>query len=442
MCIIKIKNRKLESDEISFTLLFNLLLIFVSIVSVLNVSAGGPTCKNAYSCANFDNVTSIDSEIRCYGAFSCTNVSLIETSSDSLGVVCGGAYSCYKSLTIRNSNYGTRIECLGLYSCSDVNYIYGTGPIYCNGENACINSNIYKYNHNLFCWGFRSCKNAYIQSSHNLQFLGAYSGENGIFSSISGSNTQFVFFGHYSATNATVICNSGHTCSIDCRGNACNLLNNNSIICNNCNSLTISCTYAEFSEVCPNGYNINNSLILGNLITNNMYNLPSIKNIKFSTIENSYNLCFNNNGIINGDDFKQYNTSSELINNNTICCTGKYSCFELRDFIISGINNINDVSLRCDGHFSCLNNQNADEITTINGGSFYFTGQATVRKYFDISSQNMNNTNVYCTANYACFHTDILNVNNIYGVARYAGYYSYVDNIAGNVYYYSHEAGM
>ena len=400
--------------------------------------------------------------VQCYGFGSCYNSSIDSLSNTTFeldSAYCSGGYSCCNtSIEFPNaiaSDPNNILYCDGLSSCSNstINVLLKT--IYCNGESSCaqipLMNMMHKYNYiygsysqQLNCNGFRSCDNTIFMVNNMYTYIRGYLGAvNSTFYSIYES-VYYYFYGVSSGYNSTIICYDGNKCYIECHNNACNKLN---IQCIGMCDITINCTYAQQSDNCPNGYDINS--INGNLFPN-MYT----DQLTISTYQNSFLPCNHSNNSVNficNDNQEcayQELLSNKNFNNETICCTANYACFESKNIINTGSNT------RCDGSYSCTNSTIANT-----NGSIYATGNCAmqyssyncnyvsnnVNAYvdFDIfctgtescewSSLSFGN-NVYCSGYKGCFEATIKSVNNVWGTGFESLYGVNLSNIFNNVY--------
>ena len=239
------------------------ILIFKVEVIISQVS-----CHDKESCNGiFTNTSQL---VECYGYRSCLNGVHIETTRTEFyqcSICCHGSYSCFNSSVIQRTSStqtaaDSEIWCGALFSCAFVGTLYNEkGVISCAGEQSCRGSNITLKDESsdgrhVECWGDRSCMDATIRATHSTVLIGHLSGLNAIFYGNS-STTNYWFYASKSGYNATIICGIGHSCEVNCYGNACNKL---TLMCSdgsntNC-TFNVDCTYAAKSEnnnVCPNG---------------------------------------------------------------------------------------------------------------------------------------------------------------------------------------------
>ena len=201
-------------------------------------------------------------DIHCDGNRACEGSGTIHTNDT---IYCRGPYSCYETQTISGGQYCSQeggdycIQCLGLRSCSNViDKIETYSHLVCAGSMACENSDIQMdiTRTELECYGFRACANSYIThyGDKTVQAYGYLSAMNTIFDGSAAINSSYyIFTGFEAARNATIICGTGHTCNITCKGAGC--VGGPTAYCadgsdTNC-QINFNCTEHVYSEVCP-----------------------------------------------------------------------------------------------------------------------------------------------------------------------------------------------
>ena len=140
------------------------------------------------------------------------------------------------------------LYCYGLYSCAFINNISMAGGwVYCNGELSCFGSTIIfpDSDDRLYCYGVRSCAELTLYSYASNYFNGYLSAQNATLYSMS-SSSYYYFYDVSSGDGATIVCQSGHVCTVYCFSNACNNLILN---CSDCILISLSCG-GEASGVC------------------------------------------------------------------------------------------------------------------------------------------------------------------------------------------------
>ena len=218
---------------------FNILTIsaFISLASAIY------NCTAPYQCAlkaQIPPANSSEGSIDCWGDNSCRQVERIQVSSI---LYCHGSYSCYNSDTVVSGG----IWCYGLYSCAFVSNLTQLGTLFCHGELSCFGSTIYDHaNYNLQCYGDRSCSNSIVYGGYEHRIYGHLAAQDSLFFSTQ-SGATYLFIGRDSGNGAQVICQNGHECVVNCYANACNQLE---LICDNCTSIDLNCTYAQKSGIC------------------------------------------------------------------------------------------------------------------------------------------------------------------------------------------------
>ena len=392
-------------------------------------------CNNAFNCTNM-TITEFVNNVNCYGYFSCfeSHILLSLNSTTEADIVCGGAYSCYHSNINLTADESPRIYCNGLFSCASASSIYiDHGTIECYGEQSCSNSTITTdtSESQIICSGYRACYNGIMTHVTTASLLGYSAAQNATFYS-GQTDTDLIFKGPSSGDGATVYCNIGHICTIECYNNACNNLTlNNSLG----GEFKVTCTDgdSEKSDLCPKGitfdllemYNdYNYSVINPNLIT--------MKHFKPTTIDNSITVCDENDTINCQDAQECRNQQSITTTNGSVCCTGYESCRPQSDIFITTNSFESLVSTRCDGQTGC---QDLTLINTTNGGDIYFSGYSSGKGIKQVI-QSGNKTNVFCLGQGSCQNANsIENVNNVYCVA-FASCVSATIESVNNVYIY------
>ena len=307
--------------------------IILNIIAILLDPANSAhDCDNAYQCTGTSIIES--SRIDCLGDHSCYKAESIQSTGSS-DIRCSAAYSCSHANSIQHtgtSSY-TSIECHGFNSCSDVvyNITNNYGSIECSGEQSCMNDkNIILNNVNIFCYGDSSCKNSIIHSnmydSNEHYMYGHLSGMNNVYYGNDGGIYRFQ--GKNSGHNVTIICGDGKECEIHCKGDGCNGVTtrcSNNTGENNC-TFSVNCaaytgSYSFKNELCPDGLQLSSF----------MFEIPSLIDLKFSTYENSVDLCNSSKtNAINCGDYGECGYSIELDSTSTgivyIVCLNSY-CF-------------------------------------------------------------------------------------------------------------------
>ena len=186
--------------------------------------------------------------------------------------------------------------------------------------------------------------------------------------------------------------------------------------------------------------------------------MPNLKNVTFSSYNNSFSVCNyinytytnNTNTIINTkndvngincDDSYECKSSKFALttSNGPICCTGSESCFQAVGMTSNNNNNNNNnnnVAIRCDSYLGCYY---TGDIVGNNGGDVYFTGLGAGRGSDKIETKN-NNDDIICSGRQSCSEREFLNASNVYCL----GYYSCTDldsiEYIGNIYAYGYYA--
>ena len=390
-------------------------------------------CHDAYSCV-FADISS-SQQIECYGYHSCNQASL--QTSDSIN--CYGGYSCLNANIVYSSD--RNINCYGLGSCARIDFLGNIDEnIYCYGELSCYQSNIFASK--LHCGGERSCANSISHISGTVYAYTYASAQNCIFDSTNSSSIYY-FYGPYSGDNATIICGNGHTCLVYCYNNGCN---NVKLLCNGTCNFIVSCSDdAVQSNICPN-----------ETIINQDNNLPKLNLLSFEDIyENSVTSpCYTPiTNAIHCDDYQECEDSPSLDTTNInapICCTSYFGCYNvdtITSVILSNSSVINDISIRCDGSWSCAY---SNHVEAVNGGNIHITGFAagyvvdiieTTHNYdiFCTAPQSCywsvlkHANNTYCSGSLVCPSTTITNVSNIWMYGIRAGWYSRITGLKNSL---------
>lgn len=444
-----------------------ILQIFVTLYNQTLPAAGQYyDCDSAYECQG-QSLSSTSTElIRCEGYHSCDNASITANGAyEGWGLLCRGAYSCYKApqIVVSAGYFG----CTGLLSCARSNYLYSPGYVMCIGEKSCAYSTIYHTSSaETQCDGVRSCKGSTIYESSSVEFRGLFSGENAVVSS--QSSISVTIWNGDSAPYLTILCNNGHTCTINCYGNGCN--DGNYITFNDSNGGTFSynCDDSNYpayvSTVCPSGLKLSEFMTKLDLNLDHDINngddvlLPSLRKLSFSLEENvqsngNYDPCSATNSVhcIDNGGCQSSSSTSNILG--PVCCSAYYACYGATEISTSitdinlNANNVNNTAIRCDGDQSCRQSY----IIANFGGDMYFTAAQTGRSGSGIYGPLTNNsiyggaleTNIICTSGSACGYNTISEINILYCIAPVAcGSWSsrgYLTNI-NKIYAYSRGA--
>ena len=400
---------------------------------------GAITCSDAYECQNQSLVESSSGSITCSGYFSCAQASLqLDVTANNF---CNGAYSCYEAVSMYSN---PQTFCYGLMSCAYVGMLESKG-LSCAGELSCYGATTRDVlgGGSTNCDGWKSCMDANITQTYYFYTYGAYSAANALVYSYEGANYRL--YGPYSMYNATIICDTGYTCTVECRANACNDL---TLICedgsgpsNGTCTFNVDCSGgAEKSDLCEDGYDI------GTYFDDPDYPefaLPTyLLNETFSNYNNSVLFCNNaTNGInvINCQDATECSGDYIDLNDQSICCTGTSSCENAAFINVTVDSRIdNNTAIRCDGYYSCHSIEGT--INAPDGGDIYLAGwySALGTGYTNgsISGSVLNPrlTNVYCTGSDSCHRKNISYCNNLYCVAKAACNQTRISNVMNNIY--------
>ena len=354
-------------------------------------------CSDAYSC--YGQSLAISLFLECNGYHSCGKADIALTASSTIN--CAGSYACFAATKLTTLG---AVSCRGLFSCAYVNYIYpSSSDTYCYGEQSCVNSTIYDTSgRDVRCYGALSCYGATLYISGDAQFEGFYSGENAVVSSSDSS----IFVQLYSMCgNVTVICNSGHTCTIDCYESGCNraIFNGTGTFIFDCNN------NPQESDACPGS----SGRVLSSFMLDEGYNEfisdPTIQTIgaKLSPLEkgsidsndNVYDPCNETtaNAIhcANDSECTSINVTNHI---GPICCSGSDSCNLWSNIktttslsVLNSSDIIDNTAIRCDGYWSCK----YGTILANVGDIFYSASGGGTQS----SAESGNNGNIYVTGN-------------------------------------------
>ena len=202
---------------------------------------------------------------------------------------------------------------------------------------------------------------------------------------------------------------------------------------------------------------------------------PSLADLAMSNDQDSILSCTNNNysdtSQICDDTYEcaTWDILSTSVNNpGSICCLSLIGCIYIDNMtsvssLNNGNNNDNDVAIRCDGSWSCVNGSmtaNVGDIYITGWGAAYNKDKVILNHNYHINSNNTNSNapreyNIYCTSMHACWGINMIsNGNNLFcnsrfscqnvGIisqfnfvwfyARESGNYSTIDTIYYNVY--------
>ena len=389
-------------------------------------------CNYAFECAS-TSIYRASGFIGCDAYRSCDS-SQITTAVNS--VSCAAGYSCFGTPSLSTSHYG---RCTALLSCAYGElYLTDGEPALCRGEKSCSQGTIHSNKNNIiYCDGFGSCKESTIDTIGQTISEGFLSLKNGILES-SSTGGIFDFIGAQTGYNATVVCNDGQTCYVNCYDNNCNDLK---LIENSGSTIDVTCYYdARYSEACPDG----------KVLSSFMYEIPSMIDIgemwlEFNFVNGSgYDPCnVSVSNAIHCDDAGDYNDaqcSTELTNiNGPICCSGSSSCANI-DVISNYTNitvlnsvNIKNTSIRCDGEGACSGSK-----LIANNGNIYSTGSSSASGATITATLGYD---IICTGQDSCSGSVLSDSKNVYCFAYRACSGTVLSNVADNVYLYGFEAG-
>ena len=246
---------------------------------------------------------------------------------------------------------------------------------------------------------------------------GHLSAQNAIFIS-DNSLLEYSFIGKDSGYGAVLVCQTDHTCKVNCYDDSCNNLR----LFEQGGTLNITCTYAQQSNVCPDGFVLENkipSLMDVDIIDDDL--------IGIDICENNETTAINCNGHLSCHAMTHFNKSMVTINNNisNICCSGSRSCQEMGNITLRYNNNSDVVSnIHLDARSA---GRLAHNIVSVNGGNIYATGRSSMLNASSVSTTNKND--IFCTARNACMYVMITHANNLYCTGGDSCRYSRIKSI-------------
>eukprot|EP01084_Bolivina_argentea_P256609 432090_1 len=397
----------------------NLMIYSLLILLIVTINAiGDIDCENKYSCIGYAISISIDNccwpngngyEIRGYGYKSLygRNTSINITSNEGHHTYCLGAFSCNDISFINTLSF---ISCWGSNSCSNINesqYLdlagsksFGYQWITCLGSNSCKYSNLrsyYQANKNLVqCYGDRSCNYVHIKDISYIDVNGAY-GLYGAIINTSGliNNVSITLSSYYAGFGAHIICYPQIYCNINC------------MVDTGCYMLYIECLGISNCII-----NTTSNYTMNPITNSNNFNMttPSndiMYNSEILTISNDYK-C-NNQGTQNIFDNKdeRYNGPDIVINidnHGPICCRGYQSCFNIDNIQFNTSSQDTTNIVICSGDTSCRESN----INNINGDVFCEGLKSC------LLSNITTNNNVYCFGMVSCYVSQLFDASNVY----------------------------
>lgn len=270
------------------------------------LNAGSSSTVNGYGYkSNYGSLSEISGRIvQGYGAFSMSKANLVNNQGSSQSY-CTGDSSC----AYVNDYIGYNLQCDGINTCSHMSNISVTTNVDCKGDHSCSYSNFY------------GVLSIYARGAYSLINSNIYS---------SGSTISVNFSANYAGYNATVFCESGDNCIINCNGNGCtNTLYN----CDSCSSMTIYCN--ETIQNCPKTTSSS-----GNSDNYDIFDTYSVGSYSFSEDLNDISnildiMCETDSNAITFDD--HYSVVNSLngsaIDADIICCRGRRSCYSLSSLV-------------------------------------------------------------------------------------------------------------
>ena len=268
-------------------------------------------CSLANECSG---QTLNDSAIYFRGYKSGQNVDTTST-EDVSRIECRASHSCIESRLLSGDFF-----LFGVLSAFDSNIsgtnIYGD-KMYLLGACAAAKSQISLVNRTLVCYGDSSCRDSsmspFTGTFYEIEAFGAYSAQNAIIHS--AQTTTIKFWGYKSGYNASVICQNGHICDINC--------------------LTQS--------DCENMECIGGGCAITYLHSSSFTNQNVIENDAFDILTSKDEEC-NESGSVAYDDYREHFNGGTISATATTCCRGYTSCrFSRR---ISALDN----TVICGGH--------------------------------------------------------------------------------------------
>ena len=376
-------------------------------------------CDLEYECQSL--TLSEGNSIHCRGYHSCDSASILT------GVIaqCRSGYACYGASIDLWATSSRAMNCKGGFSCAYVTSVESDNlndELYCYGDKSCFGISSIESGYIIECSGFRSCMNSQIFLTNDAYFDGYLSGQNTDI--ISRGDITVHFEAPGAGYKATITCNNGHTCTINCYTDACDELEWGGI-----GAITISCADgAHKSDACPNGKDISSKYLT---------DLPRFEENGIN--EYNVNPC-DDSSTTRCSDYRECYYWDNVTNiHGAVCCSGEESCDHAQ------VNTINatDVSIAnnktaivCDGYKAC----EYGSLVAKNGGNIYLSGELAGRSA-DITTEN--EYDIYCTAKESCFDAEINKAGNVYCIGSLAcSIVEYISNIANNIYLYGYKVGQ
>eukprot|EP01084_Bolivina_argentea_P140840 247534_1 len=337
-------------------------------------------CSTAFQCAG----QSINTTEAVYGVGykSLFGASTIEAPI----IQCAGSFACYNVSLLLG-----KILCSGTSSCSYINRIDVINEMYCYGASSCRYSNFNSSTttiHSVKCEGTTSCEYSQFRNVPRIYAQGAFSLYNStIYSNESPNNLEVTLKGYQSGFASTIYCQIGHSCTINCDVNGCQMLYISCIgWCTiNTNSVDTVIPITRLSQF--DGTKLNLLLYSAS---------SSTENDAACNAQSTVFTYDNDQEHINGHDII-LNTD----NAGPICCRGSSSC---NNVDINVFSNTTTERVVCSGGNSCFVSKNINS----NQPVFCEGNKA-------CASSNINSTDiVYCIGDRSCGGSFISNAKTIY----------------------------
>eukprot|EP01084_Bolivina_argentea_P052335 96141_1 len=397
------------------------LLILIMIFTQPTLVSPRFDCNTCTFC-NTPNQCSVPTLNVPYYLFSGGHKSSSGSSTNIIGshsVYCDGAFSCNDVSLLQ---VGGQLICSGTEACSDIETLYIHNDAYCFGGSSCSFSWLDSQNtatHTVWCGGEQSCAKASFSKMSRILAHGAYSLYNSfIFSDPNSNSLSVELFGYRAGFGATILCQTGHLCTINCYGSGClslHILCYGTCVVHNNSTDTITPIMGTDNiniTAVTNNYTVRNDLLCSTKPTNTFDNYREryegeniIINVdpiccrgdesceKIATINSLTNTHYPI--VCSGNDACRVDN---ILNNGDIYCSGYYACY--------GVKNITAHSLYCGGDASCMS-------STITAAlEVYCTGRSSCRGTTIWSNGDLNvhllgtnagkNADIHCNEGHVC----------------------------------------
>ena len=264
-----------------------------------------------------------------------------------------------------------------------------------------------------------------------ISLYGAYAAQNAILRA-SGVVVSINSNGFDALNGAEIIHDDSGTCTIECDSNGCD---NAILTCDGTScDWNINCNSTLKTDLCPNGYELPYNL-----------SLPSLKDVEFSTYDNSYTTCdTSTTNALNCDDYRSstcYNNGA-LTENDPICCTAYYSCryaTSMTASVDTGDVDIYETAFRADGYYSA--EDTSGTISAPNGGNMYFSGSDANQDSSIITTiSNNGNYDIIASGQDSLQYKIITNARNLYALGDASMQYAEISSINNGIYAYALES--